>query len=166
MYVNFFKLTTKIYDKKMYHFEKSVIMDCPIEKAFTFHTDTNNLKLISPSSVKTEIIKIELPLVLNSEVELSVTQFGIFKSYWKVKISQYIENEVIGDYMVKGPFKYWYHRHCFDRQAGKTIMTDRVDYDLPFGFLGDIAHTLFAKKMIESMFEFRHKKTKEILEKI
>ena len=59
MYVNFFKLTTKIYDKKMYHFEKSVIMDCPIEKAFAFHKDTNNLKLISPSSVKTEIIKIE-----------------------------------------------------------------------------------------------------------
>lgn len=148
----------------MYHFEKSVIMNCPIERAFTFHTDTNNLKLISPSSVKTEIIKIELPLVLNSEVELEVTQFGIFKSNWKVKITQYKENEVIGDYMLKGPFKYWYHRHCFDRQAGKTVMTDRIDYKLPFGFLGDIAYALFAKKMIEKMFDYRHKKTKEILE--
>ncbi len=148
----------------MYHFEKSAIINCPIEKAFEFHTDTNNLKQISPSSVKVEIKKIELPLKLNSEIEMCVTQFGFFKSNWKVKISQYIENEIIGDYMLKGPFKYWYHRHCFDLQAGKTIMTDRVDYDMPFGFIGDIAHTLFAKKMIQNMFEFRHKKTKEILE--
>lgn len=150
----------------MYHFEKSVLMNCPIEKAFMFHTDTNNLKLISPSSVKTDIIRLDLPLHLNSVVELNVTQYGIFKSYWKVKISQYIENEMIGDYMLKGPFKYWYHKHCFDVQAGKTIMTDRVDYDLPLGFLGNIAHALFVKKMIENMFEYRHKKTKEILEKI
>lgn len=148
----------------MYHFEKSVIMNCPVEKAFDFHTDTNNLKQISPSSVKTEIIRIELPLVLNSEVELSVTQYGIFKSNWKVKITQYIKNEVIGDYMLKGPFKYWYHRHCFDVQAGKTIMTDRVDYELPFGFLGNIAHALFVKKAIQKMFEHRHKRTKELLE--
>ncbi len=148
----------------MYHFEKSVIINCPVEKAFTFHTDTNNLKKISPSSVQTEIIKMELPLVLNSEVELSVTQYGIFKSNWKIKITQYIQNEVIGDYMLKGPFKYWYHRHCFDVQAGKTIMTDRLDYDLPFGFLGNIAHALFVKRIIQNMFEYRHKKVKEVLE--
>lgn len=139
-------------------------MDCPIEKAFAFHTDTHNLQQISPSSVKVEVKKIELPLKLNSEIEVSVTQYGFFKSHWKLKIAQYNANEIIADLQLKGPFKYWLHRHSFDVQAGKTIMTDRVDYKLPLGFLGNIAYHLFVKRIIENMFEFRHKKTKEILE--
>lgn len=148
----------------MYHFEKSVAINCSVEKAFAFHTDTNNLKLISPSSVKTEIIRIELPMVLNSEVELNITQYGIFKSYWKVKITRYVQNKVIGDFMVKGPFKHWYHEHIFEMKDGKTIMTDKVDYSLPLGFLGNIAHILFVKRLIQKMFEYRHRRTKSVLE--
>jgi len=148
----------------MYHFEKSVLIDCSVEKAFLFHTDTNNLKKISPSSVTVDIRKIELPMKIDSEVELVITQFGIFKSRWKVKIAKYITNEVVGDLMLKGPFKSWYHEHRFKEEHGKIIMTDYIDYELPLGLLGNIANRLFVKKIITNMFEFRHKRTKEVLE--
>ena len=36
-------------------------------------------------------------------------------------------------------------------------MTDVVNYVLPYGVLGEIAHSLFLKKRIESIFEFRTK---------
>jgi ligand-binding SRPBCC domain-containing protein len=149
----------------MYYFERSVLINCPIEKAFAFHSDTNNLTKISPSSVKVKIIKIDLPLKLNSVVELVVTQFGFFKSRWKVRLAEFEEYSIIGDLQMEGPFKYWYHRHCFEEENGLTKMTDKLEYDLPMGFLGKIAHTLFVRKMIEKQFEFRHSKTKEVLEK-
>lgn len=149
----------------MYYFERSVSIKCSIEKVFAFYSDTNNLIKISPSSVKVKILKIDLPLKLNSIVELVVTQFGFFKSQWKVRLAEFEEYSVIGDLQVKGPFKYWYHRHCFEKQNGFTLMTDKLEYDLPMGILGKIAHKLFVRKMIEQQFEFRHSKTKEVLEK-
>ena len=148
----------------MYYFERSVLIKCPIEKAFAFHSDTNNLTKISPSSVKVKILKIDLPLKLNSVVELIVTQFGFFKSHWKVRLAEFEEYSIIGDLQEKGPFKYWYHRHCFEEENGFTKMTDKLEYDLPMGILGRIAHLLFVRKMIEKQFEFRHSKTKEVLE--
>jgi ligand-binding SRPBCC domain-containing protein len=36
-------------------------------------------------------------------------------------------------------------------------MTDEVNYKLPFGVFGQIAHTLFVKKKLESIFEYREK---------
>lgn len=148
----------------MYYFEKSVIIDCPVEKAFVFHSDTSNLKKISPPSIKVDILKIDLPLKLNSVVELRVTQFGFFSSLWRVMLAEFNEFSVIGDLQLKGPFKYWYHRHCFEEKEGKTLMTDKLEYDLPFGVVGKIAHALFIRKMIAGQFDFRHKKTKEVLE--
>ena len=44
-------------------------------------------------------------------------------------------------------------------------MTDKINYELPFGALGEFADILFVRKMIEKQFEFRHKVTKEILER-
>ena len=37
-------------------------------------------------------------------------------------------------------------------------MTDIVTYKPPFGLIGRIANTLFIKKQLESIFEYRRKK--------
>ena len=34
-------------------------------------------------------------------------------------------------------------------------MIDKVDYELPFGLLGNIAHALFVKKKLEKIFNYR-----------
>ena len=41
-------------------------------------------------------------------------------------------------------------------------MHDVINYQLPFGFIGNIAHALLVKKKIENIFTYR----KNILEKI
>ncbi len=34
-------------------------------------------------------------------------------------------------------------------------MKDTIDYELPVGFLGEIAHSLFVKKKLEYIFDYR-----------
>jgi ligand-binding SRPBCC domain-containing protein len=41
-------------------------------------------------------------------------------------------------------------------------MTDIVHYKAPMGFLGDIAVSLFIKKQLNDIFEFRKKKVVEL----
>jgi ligand-binding SRPBCC domain-containing protein len=49
----------------------------------------------------------------------------------------------------------WNHEHTFVLQNSGTTMSDRVTYALPFGWLGEIAHTLAVKRDVEKIFDFR-----------
>lgn len=148
----------------MNEIKKSIMINCSVRKAFEFHSDTNNLKKITPDSIKVKILRMDLPLKEGSEIELEIMQFGFLKNNWLIKLTAFKENSLITDTQIKGPFSYWVHDHIFEEAEGKTKMTDRIRYELPFGILGKIAGKLFVSKMIEKQFEFRHNITKSLLE--
>jgi ligand-binding SRPBCC domain-containing protein len=41
-------------------------------------------------------------------------------------------------------------------------MTDLVEYELPFGLLGNIAHAITAKKKLRQIFTYRYYKINEL----
>jgi len=146
-------------------FETSILIDCKIKDAFNFHSDTNNLVKISPDNIKVGIMNLELPLKVGSIIELKISQFGIISNNWKMQIENLKPFNLITDKMISGPFKYWKHDHIFTEKNGKTLMTDSLNYELPFGFIGKIADKLILNRMIRKQFEIRHMKTKDILER-
>ncbi|HMQ70302.1 MAG TPA: SRPBCC family protein [Ignavibacteria bacterium] len=148
----------------MNEIKKSILINCPVSKAFLFHSDTNNLKKITPDSIKVKILRMDLPLKEGSEIGLEIKQFGFLKNKWQIRLTAFIQNSLITDTQISGPFKSWVHDHIFDEAEGKTKMTDRIRYELPFGVLGNIADKILVNKMIEKQFEFRHKITKKLLE--
>ncbi len=149
----------------MHYFEKSVMISCPAEKVFKFHSDTENLPKITPPYIKVEIKNIDLPLKKGSKIILSIKQFGFLKTTWKIEITDFTEFTLITDTQINGPFKYWKHDHHFENLGLNTKMTDRISYELPFGVAGRMINRIIIRKLIEKQFEFRHKMTKEILEK-
>jgi ligand-binding SRPBCC domain-containing protein len=60
---------------------------------------------------------------------------------------------------VRGPFAYWQHIHsvrAVDQFGpGVTVVTDEIDYEVPLGSLGRLAHQFFLRRQIESAFAFR-----------
>jgi ligand-binding SRPBCC domain-containing protein len=56
---------------------------------------------------------------------------------------------------VKGPYKRWWHLHTFEAVEGGVMMRDRVEYVLPLGPLGDLAHGIFVKQKLKDIFDFR-----------
>ena len=81
---------------------------------------------------------------------------------WRTRIIQVDENKSFTDFQEKGPYKYWNHFHEFIANAEGVLMKDTVDYELPFGFLGNMAHRVFVKKKLETIFDFRY----DVLEKL
>lgn len=144
--------------------ESSVVIAAPIEAVFDFHTDTDNLGLISPPWMKSKLIR-ESGSGEGKMLELQVMQYNIFPSKWIVKIEEFDRPFRITDLMIAGPMKYFRHSRTFSQPcASLTQMVDHLEYEVPFGFIGKIADSISIKKMMEQMFEFRHAKTKEILE--
>lgn len=144
--------------------ESSIAIEAPIEAVFDFHTDTKNLGLISPPWMKSKLIR-ESGDGMGKIIEIQVTQYNIFPSHWIVRIEEFERPFRLTDLVLSGPMKYFKHTRTFSQPcASLTELKDHLEYEVPFGFIGQIADTISIKKMVEQMFEFRHKKTKEILE--
>ena len=44
---------------------------------------------------------------------------------------------------------------CFRAVPGGVEITDSVEYQLPFGVLGRLAHALFVRRQLETIFAYR-----------
>jgi ligand-binding SRPBCC domain-containing protein len=141
----------------------SVVIHAPIDRVFHFHDDTKNLIKITPPSIKISFESFGPP-GLGYEVKLKVVQFGFIPMYWHVRITDYVQNVRMVDEQLSGPFTMWKQRRDFTKVNGGTMLTDTVEYAVPFGPLGRIVDRLFVRKQIHSMFAYRQARTKALLE--
>jgi ligand-binding SRPBCC domain-containing protein len=56
----------------------------------------------------------------------------------------------------------WRHQHGFEALDGGTRMTDHVEYALPLGPLGRIAHGLQVRRNVETIFDFRQDRIRKM----
>ena len=63
---------------------------------------------------------------------------------------QYVEGRQFQDVQTRGPFQSWVHTHSFTPDGPEACrLEDRIDYELPFGFLGK----WFGARMVEEKLE-------------
>lgn len=76
---------------------------------------------------------------------------------WRTRITEVVPQKSFTDFQEKGSYKLWNHFHEFISNEKGVLMKDKVDYELPMGILGNIAHALFAKNKLESIFNYRYR---------
>lgn len=139
-------------------------INCDIETAWKFFSAANNLSKITPKDMnfivrtKMESDEIYEGMIIDYYVS---PLFGI-KMDWQTEITQVNHHRSFTDFQKKGPYKLWNHFHEFIPNEKGILIKDTVDYELPLGFLGEIAHKLFVKNKVEQIFSYRF----NILEKM
>jgi ligand-binding SRPBCC domain-containing protein len=131
-----------------------------LEEAWGFFSSPYNLPKITPP---------EMGFIITSDKKDAEKMYaGQIISYilkplfnipvkWMTEITHVKDKEYFVDEQRFGPYKLWHHKHSFIKTETGVEMTDVVNYVLPYGVLGEIAHSLFLKKRIEYIFEFRTK---------
>jgi ligand-binding SRPBCC domain-containing protein len=142
---------------------KTTLIHCTQEELFTFHTDSLNITKITPPNIKVELLNEDTKTYEGKVVKIQTTKFFI-ASYWEVKIEKLDKPNILIDLALKSPFKYWRHQHIFTQKDSLCELKDVIEYEMPFGILGKIVEP-FIENDIRTMFEYRHKKTKELLER-
>ena len=105
------------------------------------------------------ITYIDEPPRRNFRIEYTTMAFVRLK--WVTLITDYTPPELFADIQVAGPYKSWRHEHT--RGLGdKTLMRDRVQYELPFGILGSVTHRLVIAGQLKRTFDFRHRKIRKL----
>lgn len=136
---------------------------CDIVTVWNFFSSPFNLTKITPDNMRFDVISNlkDESIYEGMEIEYIVSPLLRIPLKWKTRITQVDKFKSFTDMQEKGPYKYWNHNHQFVLNSKGVLMQDRVDYELPFGFLGGIAHQLLVKKKLESIFDYRY----QVLEK-
>lgn len=147
----------------MRSFEKSILINCSLDELYDFHTDVNNIKVITPKDIKVELLNKDFNFGEGKKLKIRSTKFCL-PTIWEVEISLAKKPSIIVDSAIKSPFSFWRHSHKFSQKGGMCQLVDVIEYEMPFGFLGNLVAP-FIEKELNSMFTYRQKITKEILEK-
>ncbi len=148
------------------------VIAAPLAAVWAFHEDvTGSLPALSPLDGAVKIVSADLPVHVGSRIVISAKILLGFRGKWVAKIVEHVPpafgKAMFADEQESGPFKSWLHEHLFEQVGSQsTRLVDRVTYRAPFGPLGWIADRLFLRKKVVDMFEYRHRMTREFLEKV
>lgn len=126
----------------------------PVEQVFGFFADASNLEAITPPELRFEMVtRGPIEMGEGTRIEYRLGLYGV-RFGWEALISEWVPGKRFVDEQIRGPYRSWVHLHEFAREGGATVVTDRVEYELPLGRLGLIALPL-VRAQLERIFAYR-----------
>jgi ligand-binding SRPBCC domain-containing protein len=166
-----------------HNFQSQQWLPHPVELVFAFFANPKNLPCLMPAWQKACIKEVAFtppPAAASTRVKSLAAGAGTrvtlsfrplpyspIRIAWEAEISEFVWNDHFCDQQLHGPFAYWHHCHSVssESRAGHsgTRLCDDVEYELPFGKLGELAQRLFIARQLLRTFAYRHARTDELL---
>jgi ligand-binding SRPBCC domain-containing protein len=168
-------------------FETRQWVPFPVELVFAFFANPSNLPHLMPPAQKVRIEDIRMqpppprPVATDpsrrfrsiaagtgSEILISFCPVRWLpqRVSWMARIVDFDWNSHFVDEQVRGPFQQFRHRHEVDSETREgiegTVVADVIEYELPAGAVGWLAHGLI-RRQFEEAFAYRQKRLPEIL---
>ena len=124
----------------------------PIDEVFPFFADAHNLDRLTPDRVRFKIITDgEIPMATGTLIDYRIAIRGV-PVRWRTRIRDWDPPHGFVDEQVRGPYRWWIHRHTFEAAGDSTIARDEIDY----GVLGGaLVHGLIVKRDLQYIFAYR-----------
>lgn len=136
----------------------------PATKAevWDFISSPKNLKEITPDYMGFEI-QSNLPekMYPGMIIQYKVSPVLGIKMTWVTEITHVEDGKFFVDEQRVGPYSMWHHQHHIQEIEGGILMEDIIDYQPPFGILGNIANRLFIARQLDEIFAYRKKAVEE-----
>ena len=146
-------------------YRKHTFQNLPItcDQAWDFLSDPNNLKTITPDYMGFEILGgAEKKMYAGQIIQYIVTPVMGIPTKWVTEITHVKEGEYFVDEQRFGPYALWHHKHFIRPIENGVEMEDIIDYKIPFGTLGRLAHPIIVKPKLNEIFDYRQKKLIEL----
>ncbi|MCH3881025.1 MULTISPECIES: SRPBCC family protein [Tenacibaculum] len=141
----------------IYTLETQQELNISIEKAWDYFSSPENLAKITPPKMGFNITsQVDKKAYQGQIITYKVSPVPFIKTNWVTEITQVKEQDFFIDEQRFGPYKMWHHEHWFEKLTnGNTLMKDKISYKIPFGFLGHLAQSIFIKKQLNTIFNYR-----------
>lgn len=140
---------------KLHRLHRKQFVPRPLEEVFPFFERPENLEWLTPALLKFRILTPSpVPMHVGSLIDYTIRVHGV-PVHWRTLVTENNPPHRFVDQSLKGPYAIWHHAHDFRTVEGGTEIEDTVDYALPLGLLGELAHAWFVRRDLEAIFDFR-----------
>ena len=148
----------------MFQYKTEQFLPICMDEAWSFFSSPKNLSTITPDELDFKILTVLNDEEIYEGMKIDYIVKPLFKIpvHWQTEIIKVKKGMFFLDKQLKGPYKVWEHSHTFRSINGGVLMHDEINYELPFGILGNIAHNLLIRKKIENIFMYRKKNLEKI----
>jgi ligand-binding SRPBCC domain-containing protein len=149
---------------RTYHIKTVQVMPISLEQAWDFFSKPDNLPEITPKHLGFEITSKHhgSRMYAGQVIEYKVKPLFGIPMYWMTEITHVEDRKFFVDEQRFGPYTLWHHQHHFREVPDGVEMTDIVHYRLPMWILGDLAHGLFVRRQLQTIFDYRFKRVAEL----
>lgn len=151
------------YQMHVYTLEWEMTLPVSVQEAFAVFENPSNLGRVTPAWLHFRITSPE-PIHIRAGVEIryQIAWLGI-PMKWRTIITEYEPPFYFVDEQAKGPYRLWRHHHSLWPTEEGTVIRDRVEYALPFGWLGRLAHWLLVRRQLYRIFAYRQTAMEELI---
>jgi ligand-binding SRPBCC domain-containing protein len=139
----------------LYRLQRRQEVGGDLPDVFGFFKSPFNLEAITPPWLGFRVLHASDPEVREgTRIAYGLRFYGL-PLRWESRIAEYSENAMFADEQLVGPYRHWYHRHWFRAIPGGVAIEDVVEYQLPFGMLGRLAHAALVRRRLDRIFDYR-----------
>lgn len=147
----------------IYTLRCELLVEQSVADTFRFFEDPYNLARITPAWLNFQVTSPgRVEIRKGAEIDYTIRWLAL-PLRWKTLIQAYNPPFLFVDEQAKGPYTLWRHHHAFHPTVNGTIVTDRVDYALPFGLVGRLAHWLLVRWQLLAIFRYRQRALAKLL---
>jgi ligand-binding SRPBCC domain-containing protein len=138
---------------------ESVIRATP-ERVFAFHELPDALTRLTPAWIDARVIANPASLQPGSRAIIDIAVAPLLRLRTEAVHTVYEPPFLFEDRQLKGPFRVWKHRHIFTPVETGTRLTDSIEFEPPFGFLGRRFAPWLVLPRLRKLFAYRHEITR------
>jgi len=130
---------------------------------YAWHALSDALEQLTPPGEHVEVLEKTGGIERGARVVLRFGRWP-FRRRWVAEHQDFEVGHYFSDVQVAGPFAYWKHTHTFEPEGpAACTLEDKVEYTVPFGFLGRWFAGKFVRRKLEKLFKHRHEVTARIV---
>jgi len=142
---------------KVYNLKRTQFLPISLSEAWHFFSTPRNLSKITPGHMGFKILYVSggEKAYAGQIIRYQISILPGIKVHWVTEITQVQESHYFIDEQRFGPYALWHHQHHFIEVPGGVKMTDEVNYAIPLGILGRLAHFIFVGREVNRIFDHR-----------
>jgi NADH dehydrogenase len=131
------------------------IVPADLQRVWAFFSSPRNLGRITPRSMGFHLRTPDVTTESGATIDYTIRPLLGIPMHWRTLIDRVDAPASFRDIQMKGPYRSWVHEHRFSAVEGGVRMDDRVEYEMPFGPLGETVHRLVVRAQLEHIFDHR-----------